>query len=353
MGVRRNAEKNDGARQERDREDVMTSFVSRAGLCIAFAIAVGSTAWSLPAAADTSLVVGKANSEAESIMTVNVGDDAGLFKKHGLDLHIQDFSGGGSRIVQALTAGSIDIAIGAGTQMAFVAKGAPMIAVCESTTTLPYFSIGVPWDSQVHSVDDLKGKKIGISNPGTLTDWVVLELSRKKGWGPDGMMRVAVGGGIAASSAGFRTGQIDAYVGGTASFLVEADRKIGRMLIPVSDFVDKMASGTIFASNRLIQSNPDALRAFLAAWIETTQFILANKQATIVSWSKVTGFPESIEAHLYEIVKGMYNPSCRFDAESLATLRRSFVELKALDTEPDMSKLYTEAYLPPAPAAAH
>lgn len=320
--------------------------------CSVVALALGAAIGMPPAAAGTSLVVGKANSEAESIMTVNVGDDAGIFKKHGLDLQIQDFNGGGSRIVQALTANSIDIAIGAGTQMSFVAKGAPMLAVCESTTTLPYFSIGVPWDSPIRTVDDLKGKKIGVSNPGTLTDWVAQELSRKKGWGPDGVMRVTVGGGIAASSAAFRAGQIDAYIGGTASFLVEADKKVGRMLIPVSDFVDNMASGTVFASNRLIQSNPDALRAFLAAWIETTKFVLANKEATIKSWHKVTGFPENIEAQLYEIVKGMYNPSCRFDPESLATLRRSFVELKALDTEPDMSKLYTEAFLPSGPAAA-
>jgi len=323
------------------------------GAVIALVVIFGSATVPSPATADAVLVVGKANSEAESIMTVNVGDDAGFFKKHGLDLQIQDFSGGGSRIVQALTANSIDIAIGAGTQMSFIAKGAPMIAVCESTTTLPYFSIGVPWQSPIHSVDGLKGKKIGVSNPGTLTDWVALELSRKKGWGPEGVTRVTVGGGIAASSAAFRTGQIDAYIGGTASVLVEADRKVGRMLIPVSDFVDKMASGTLYASNRLVQANPEALRNFLAAWIETTQFILANKAATIKSWGKVTGFPESIESQLYEIVKGMYNPSCRFDTESLATLRRSFVELKVLDTAPDMSKLYTEAYLPQAPPAAH
>ncbi|HEY3919289.1 MAG TPA: ABC transporter substrate-binding protein [Stellaceae bacterium] len=320
---------------------------------IVIAIPVGLIAAQLPAAADTSLVVGKANSEAESIMTVNVGDDAGIFKRHGLDLQIQDFNGGGSRIVQALVANSIDIAIGAGTQMSFIVKGAPMLAVCESTTTLPYFSIGVPWDSPIHTVDDLKGKKIGVSNPGTLTDWVALELARKKGWGPDGLTRVTVGGGIAASSAAFRAHQIDAYVGGTASFLVEAQKHVGRLLVPVSDFVANMASGTLFASNRLISSNPDALRAFLAAWVETTNFLLTHKEATIKSWSKVTGFPLDIESQLYDIVKGMYNPSCRFDPQSLETLKRSFVELKALDTEPDMSKLYTEAYLPQAPASAH
>ena len=42
----------------------------------------------------------------------------------------------------------------------------------------------------------------------------------------------------------------------------------------------------------------------------------------------------------------MFTKACRFDAESLATFKRSFVEMKLLDSEPDMSKLYTEEYLP-------
>jgi len=298
-----------------------------------------------PASADTVLTVGKASSEAESIITVNVGDDAGIFKKHGLDLKIVNFEGG-SRIVQALIANSIDIAIGAGTQMSFIAKGAPMIAVCESTTTLPYFSIGVPWDSPIQTLADLKGKKIGVSNPGTLTDWVARELARKMGWGPDGVTRVTVGSGVTASSAAFRAGQIDAYVGGTASFLVEAEKHVGRVLAPVSDFVDNMASGTLFASNRLVDTNPEAIRAFLAAWVETTDFILTHEQETVKSWSKVTGFPEAVMTKEYDLVKGMYNRSCKFDPQSLATLKRSFVELGLLDASPDMAKLYTEAYLP-------
>ncbi len=326
----------------------------RGAIYAAIAMAIGSATAALPAMADTRLVVGKANAAAESIITVNVGDDAGIFKKHGLDLQIENFQGG-SRIVQALIANSIDIAIGAGTQMAFTAKGAPMIAVCESTTTLPYFSIGVPWDSPIHTLAELKGKRIGVSNPGSLTDWVAQELDRKMGWGPDGVSRVMVGGGMAASSAAFRAHEIDAYVGGTSSFLVEAQKHIGRVLTPVSNFVDNMASGTLFASTHLVETNPDALRAFLAAWIDTTDFILTHKAETVQSWSKVTGFPDTVMAQEYAIVKGMYNPSCRFDPQSLATLRRSFVQLKLLATEPDMAKLYTEAYLPKgaAPGAGH
>src|SRR5690349_2846042 len=81
-----------------------------------------------PASADTTLNVGKANATSDAIIPVNVGDELGVFKKHGLTLKIQDF-GGGSKMAQALAAGSIDIGDGAGTEMAFVAKGAPMMTI--------------------------------------------------------------------------------------------------------------------------------------------------------------------------------------------------------------------------------
>jgi ABC-type nitrate/sulfonate/bicarbonate transport system substrate-binding protein len=306
---------------------------------------LGALAIAPQASADTTLNVGKAQANADSIITVDVGVDQGIFQKHGLDLKILNFEGG-SRIIQALTAGSLDIAVGAGTQMSFVVKGAPMKAVCEDTTTLHYFSVGVPWDSPIHSLDELKGKKIGVSTVGSLTDFVTQELNRTKGWGPDGVTRVTVGGGITASTAAFKSHQIDAYIGGTTSFLAEEEKQAGRVLAPVSDFVGNMASGTIFASDHLIETNPDALRAFLQAWIETTKFILADKEGTVKSWTKVTGFSQKIMSEEYDIVKGMFNPTCRFDPESLANLKRSFIALQLLDTEPDMSKLYTEAYLP-------
>ena len=42
----------------------------------------------------------------------------------------------------------------------------------------------------------------------------------------------------------------------------------------------------------------------------------------------------------------MYTNGCAFDADSLANLKRSFVELGLLDAPPDMTKLYTQAYVP-------
>jgi NitT/TauT family transport system substrate-binding protein len=316
----------------------------RGAVLTAIVLALGS-AVPFPSFADTTLVVGKAAADADAIIPVNVGDQLGFFKRHGLDLKIIDFAGGG-RMVQALTAGSIDIADGAGTQMAFIAKGAPMLAVCENTSTLPYFSIGVPWDSPITAIDQLKGKKIGVSSTGSLTDWLAQELARKEGWGPDGVTRVAIGSGAAPISAAFHTHEIDAYIGGTTTFLAMAEKKMGRVLVPVSDYEGGVASGTLFASNRLIATRPDAVRAFLAAWLETTSFIRTHKDETVRIESGVTGYPESVMSKEYDIAVGMFTKDCKFDADSLATLKRSFVELGLLAAAPDMSKLYSETYLP-------
>src|SRR5579862_8685071 len=117
-------------------------------------VVFGVAAAVAPASAETALTVGKANPTSDAIIPVNIGDQLGLFKKHGLDLKIIDF-GGGSKMAQAVAAGSLDIGDGAGTEMALIAKGAPMVAICESAGPAPFVGVGVPWDSPIKTAADL------------------------------------------------------------------------------------------------------------------------------------------------------------------------------------------------------
>jgi NitT/TauT family transport system substrate-binding protein len=300
---------------------------------------------SAPAAADTTLSVGKASATSDAIIPVNVGDELGIFKKHGLDLKIIDF-GGGSKMAQAMAAGALDIGDGAGTEMALVAKGVPMIAVCESTAPAPFLGVGVPWDSPIRSPADLKGKIIGVSSPGSFSDWSGHELARKEGWGENGVTTVAIGGGTAPDLAALRTHQVDAVIGNTSLFLSLEETKDGRLISPVSSWEGNVASGALFASSKLIASNPDAIRAFLAAWIETVDYMRAHKAETVKIESGLNHFNDNVMSREYDLTIGMFTKACRFDADSLAALKRSFRETKLVEGELDMSKLYTEAYLP-------
>jgi hypothetical protein len=57
----------------------------------------------------------------------------------------------------------------------------------------------------------------------------------------------------------------------------------------------------------------------------------------------------SIAARVYDELMPMFSDDGKFNPKALDTLRRSYVEMGLLPTEPDMSKLYTEKFLPSSP----
>jgi NitT/TauT family transport system substrate-binding protein len=291
------------------------------------------------------LHVGKASPTSSPMLPVDVGTQTGIFAKYGLDVEIANFSGG-AKLHQAMAAGAIDIGVGAGPELALVAKGSPELAICNATAPLPFIGIVVPADSTVRSTDDLKGAKIGVSTVGSLTYWLARELARTHGWGVEGVTTVAIGGEPAGIIAALRTHAVDADIGTTSLIFAMEEQHEGRFLVPASSYVGNISSGTIFASNHLIETNPDLIRRFLAGWFETIAFMRSNKAETVKIASQMTGFSPTVQGKEYDLTIGMYSEDGKFDAESLSNLKRSFADLKLLDTEPDMSKLYTEAFLP-------
>jgi ABC-type nitrate/sulfonate/bicarbonate transport system substrate-binding protein len=85
-------------------------------------------ALSAPAGAAETLRVGKAVPFAWTFTPVDVGIETGQFAKQGLIVEPSAF-GGDAKLQQALTADGVDIGIGSGPGMAFMAKGAPVKAV--------------------------------------------------------------------------------------------------------------------------------------------------------------------------------------------------------------------------------
>lgn len=151
---------------------------------------------------------------------------------------------------------------------------------------------------------------------------------------------------IVAVLAAFRTNAIDADISVTSNIFNWEEKKEGRLLIPVSNYVGNIAAGAIYATQHLIATDPDALRGFLAAWLETIDYISTHKAETVKIESEVTGYSESVMAKEYDVTRGMFSKDCKFDADSIANLRRAFIDQKLVESPPDMSKLYTEAFLP-------
>jgi ABC-type nitrate/sulfonate/bicarbonate transport system substrate-binding protein len=187
--------------------------------------------------------------------------------------------------------------------------------------------------------------KIGISTEGSLTQWLARELSRRMGWGSDGIQTVALGA-ISAQFAGLKRNQVDGFVmSSSQGYLLEKHGE-GRLLLEFGDYIKDFHTHVVFATADVIQKRPDQVRRFLSGWIDVIAFMERNKDETIRIARQVTGLDEDIERREYDEVMPMMSREMRFSSKALDVIGDSFPELQILPTKPDMTTLFTEEFLP-------
>ena len=290
------------------------------------------------------LRVGKAGREAFSFVPADIGARTGIFKKHNLDLEISSF-GGDARIQQAMAADSIDVALGSGPGLAFIVKGSPVKGIAAMAGPPLLFALVVRADDTVKTPDDLRGRKVGVSTVGSVTSWIISEVSRQKGWGFDGITQIPVGED-ASRIAALKAKALDGAIVNLAVALKFVQAGEGRIILRFNELLKDFHLHVIFATDKAIAGRGTALRGFLAGWFETIALMRANKAETVTIAKEIMQTDAETTAGIYDELMPMFSDDGRFNPRALAVLARSFVEMKTLTAEPDMSKLYTEEFLP-------
>jgi NitT/TauT family transport system substrate-binding protein len=324
----------------------MVVFAQRSLVQLAGTVAIAAlaaVALSHDAAAQTKLRLGKAQANQFAFLPADIGAEAGIFKRHGIDLDISAFAGD-AKMVQGLIAGGIDVALGGSPSFASIVKGAPMKAVAVFSGAPNIIMLTVLKDSPLKTPSDLKGHTVSVSGAGSLTFWLTQQLSRRLGWGDDGI-KITPLGASEAQIAALMTHQIDATT--TDSVTVEkfVESGNGRVLVKFGDFFPDFVSSCIYASTDLIENKPDVLRAFLAGWFETIVYMNDHRPGVIDITMKQIGLSSGVANAIYDDTMPTMSLNGRFNPKALDILANSFVDTKLLPSKPDMSQLYTEAYL--------
>jgi len=301
-----------------------------------------AVALSAPAFAADKLRVGKAVPEAFSFVPPDVGTRNGIFQKNNIELEVTAFAGD-ARMQQAAAADSIDILLGSGPAMAFIAKGSPIKGIAAMAGPPLLLAIVVRPDGP-KTVAGLKGKTVSVSTAGSLTYWLVSETSRRHGWGPNGI-NIAPMGAMPGQLAALKRGDIDGTITDIGNAFDMEKRGEARILVRFADIKD-FHIHVIFATDKIIAGKPQVLRNFLKGWFETIAFMRTHKAETVKVAIEVMEKDQDVSGRVYDELMPMFSNTGKFDKAALATLSKSYVELKLLPSEPDMSKLYTEAFLP-------
>ena len=222
-------------------------------------------------------------------LPLTIAEQLGYFKDEGLQVEIPDFAGG-SKALQALAGGSADVVSGAYEHTinmqaknqaieAFVLQGrAPQIVLAVSTKTMPDF----------RTIADLKGKKIGVTAPGSSTAMMVSYVLAKAGLKPSDVSFVGVGASAGALTA-IKSGQVDAIANLDPVITMLQRDKLIKVVADTRTLKDTQAvyggpmpAAVLYTQSKFIAENPNTTQALANAMVHALRWLQKAGPSDIV-----------------------------------------------------------------------
>jgi ABC-type nitrate/sulfonate/bicarbonate transport system substrate-binding protein len=235
--------------------------------------------------------------------------------------------------------------VGSGPGLGFRAKGVPAIGVAAMYGPPSNLTLSVLSRSSIKTVADLKGKRVGVTTLGSLTDWLTRELSRQQGWGPDGIVVMPLGT-VPARLAAMERNELDGMVIESATGFELEEQGKGRNVLLFGDIAKHFYTHVIMATDEMIEKRPELLRRFLRGWFKTVAFMKANKAAAVKSGARVVEVRESIVAKVYDTQIGSFSTDGAWDPEAIDVIRNSLKDLGILDFIPEAKTIYNDKFVP-------
>lgn len=213
-------------------------------------------------------------------LPLTIAETRGFFREEGLQVETNDF-GGGSRALQALLGGSVDLVTGAYEHtIRMQTKGQDVRAVLE-LGRFPGIVLAVRKDraGQIKGPADLKGAKIGVTAPGSSTNFFVNFLMAKAGVNPKDAAFIGVGTGLSAVAA-MKKGEIDAIsnldpviskleTDGDIVVMADTRTEAGTKAI----FGGANPAAVVYMRNDFIERHPNTTQAIVNAFHKALRWI--------------------------------------------------------------------------------
>lgn len=296
-------------------------------------------------------------------LPLTVALEKGYFRDEHLAVEVVDFSGGG-KAAQALVARTVDVVSGAyehtlrlqarGQALtAFVlASETPQIAMGVSPRTLPGYT----------SVEDLRGKVIGISAPGSSTHMLANLVLSRAGLAPEEVSFASVGTGAAALQA-MRSGKIDALVNAEPLVSSLEQQKAIRLVADARTpegtaalFGGPMPANALYARQHYIEQHPQTIQALTNAMLKALAWLAEARDeevAALVPNAYLLGDPALYRQAFRNIQPSLSNTG-RFSRQGTENALRALQTFdKALqDHAFDTAATWTNDFVERAPVSA-
>lgn len=216
-----------------------------------------------------------------------VGQRAGIFKKHGLELDIV-YTQGAGETQQAVISGSVDLGVAVGIMgvLSAYSKGAPVRVIGAETTGAADLYWYVKSDSPIKSLQDTAGKTLAYSTNGSSTHGIVTAFMKQYGLSA----KPTATGGPPGTLTQVMSGQIDVGWAAPPFGLDQLDQKQIRIVASGNDAsVFKGQTVRLLMTTAPVrQAKKDAISRYMKAYRETIDFMYTDAGLKVYAdWLKI------------------------------------------------------------------
>lgn len=276
---------------------------------------------------------------------VVVGVESGFFKQHGFDMKVIETGGGGdvARIFSASK--DIDVMIGSpASTVKAILKGEKWKAV--SSVYIASTTWYVLKDSPIKTVQDLRGKKVGVTRAGSLTHLEMLNILEKEGISLNDVELVFLGG-LPEVLTGIKAGIVS--TGPLNDPFAAKLRMTGEMRIILDsiDYLPELGGGWFVVKESSLKEKPELIKKWLLTFEEAAKFFIdeKNRQKVAEYYSKGTKFPVAVTLKTLEDASGR-TWNLRFTPEMLRLVEGGMRRFKMIKEPVPWSKIIDQSYLP-------
>ena len=267
-----------------------------------------------------------------------VAKEAKLFEKHGLDVNLVYISGG-PRSIMSLIGGSVQFVNHSGMPaLEAYQRGADTALLATPMNQLEH-SLVV--QKNIASVEQLRGKILGMSTQGSLTDILLREGLRLNNIAEKDVTILPVGD-LGARLSGLQTGRIHGAI--IAGIQTLTANKLGfRTLIDYSKLPIEIAGSGILVRRSYVTKNPDVTLRFLKAWIEGLYLFKAKPDYAFVVLKK---YVATQDQEVLNTIYNLYKERLAYKPTPTANVAKSMLYLLSRSS-PQVGGVSPEGFIEP------
>ena len=211
-----------------------------------------------------------------------IAKDAGIFKKHGLDVNVI-YIEGTPKALMSLFAGELQVVAGTGPAVASArVRGADASMIMGFEVYLPYYLIATP---AIRTVEDLKGKVGANHSAATSADFAMRLGLRNIGLDPERDVNLRVVGATNLRMLMMQQGQAQFTVISTTE-REEAEKLGFKVLVDLASKKISYPHAGVITSQKILKEKHDAMLRFGRASVEAIHYFKNNKPQTIAILKK-------------------------------------------------------------------